>query len=215
MKSWYLLILLLVASAAVADVYKWVDADGVVHFTDQALEGSERVQLRQPTVYSPPPLPRPEKAEKRAPAPAASPKIETYTSFSIEQPAEDETVIDNSGVVAVGLMLIPPLQEGHAITLEVDGKAVAGKFTSTQFTIDRLVRGTHTLKAAIVGGDGTVVTAAAPVRFHLRRASTQLRKEPRPAGDEGESEPSASSPGPANYSPDFRPRYGIAPQGDS
>ena len=65
---------LLFASQGHAGVYRWIDAEGVLHFADRppALDVGEHLELRQPNLidaYRPPRMPRP---PKRVDAPAVS-----------------------------------------------------------------------------------------------------------------------------------------------
>jgi len=43
--------------AVSATVYRWVDENGVVHFSDQPHENAEKVQLKAPQTYSAPKAP--------------------------------------------------------------------------------------------------------------------------------------------------------------
>ena len=43
----FLLTTLLASGLAAAQVYKWVDEDGVVHFSDQPRPGAEEVQIQR------------------------------------------------------------------------------------------------------------------------------------------------------------------------
>src|SRR5271154_797219 len=82
------------ALAAQATVYRWVDADGVVHFSDQPHQGATEIQVQEPQTYS---------APKAAPgtstaaaAAAAAAKAKTlnfrYTSCAIGSPAAESTI---------------------------------------------------------------------------------------------------------------------------
>ena len=60
--------LLLAASLALAQVYRWVDEDGVVHYSDQPHQGAEEVELEgAPAINMPTPR-RPASARRAAAA---------------------------------------------------------------------------------------------------------------------------------------------------
>ncbi|NNE61472.1 MAG: DUF4124 domain-containing protein, partial [Woeseia sp.] len=43
-------VLFLCAAAASAQVYKWTDADGVVHYSDQPTPGAEIIDIQENTI---------------------------------------------------------------------------------------------------------------------------------------------------------------------
>lgn len=45
--------LLLVSAAAAAETFRWIDADGGVHYSDRPVQGAEQVQIRTPEVGGP------------------------------------------------------------------------------------------------------------------------------------------------------------------
>ena len=65
-----------VAAVATADVWRWVDENGVVHFSDTPVEGAERIDVSEASrttgarVYTPPPR----ISADGEPAPARSPR---------------------------------------------------------------------------------------------------------------------------------------------
>lgn len=52
--------LLLVSAAAAAEMYRWVDAEGEVHYSDRPARGAEEVQIKTPDVGEPGVAPNPE-----------------------------------------------------------------------------------------------------------------------------------------------------------
>lgn len=54
MKKWMMLAVMLLPAMAVADLYKWTDAEGRVHFTDKKPESAARVEtLKAPRALAP------------------------------------------------------------------------------------------------------------------------------------------------------------------
>ena len=82
-----LFILLWVACAAAfsATVYRWVDENGVTHYSDQPHEGAEKVTVSAPQTYSAPRQASPSNNSASRPAAPA----QTY-SCEITQPANDD-----------------------------------------------------------------------------------------------------------------------------
>jgi hypothetical protein len=168
MKNAFLLILLLLLSATpvVAGVYKWVDASGQVHFSDQPVDGAEKVVLPEPTVYSPRPLPGEEDDQQEQGATPGTP----YTRFAVVRPSDNETIWDNEGNVKVSLDIQPPLSEGHKFQVFLDGASV-GELATAQITLQNVDRGTRTVSAAVVDQGGIELGRTAPVTFHLRQTT--------------------------------------------
>ena len=162
--------------AAAAAVYKWVDREGTVHFSDTPREGSEEVHIAPPQTYTPerlPPItPRPE-----VPAAPAD-----YTRFDLASPSADQTLRDNTGAVNVNFALDPPLKvgRGHRLVVLLDGKPQP-PVKDTSLTLQNVDRGTHSLQGQIVDGRGQVLMNSATIQFHLHRQSILLPNRARPA----------------------------------
>lgn len=162
--------LLFVTTASLAGVYKWVDEDGTVHYSDRPSEQAET--LRVPGMGRSPDTTEKataSEAEQASPSPPAGPGG-GYTVFEIVQPEPNQTFRIDTGEVTVGMLLEPGLQQGHHIQLSVDGVALKDRLSSTQLVLRNLGRGSHTLTASVVDATGQTVTAAVPVSFHLRAA---------------------------------------------
>ncbi len=233
----FLLLLLLWALPVAAGVYRWVDAAGQVHFSDQPVAGAERIELPEPTVYSPPPLPGEEEPEGDDLSGTA------YTRFAIVRPSNDETIYDNEGNIKVSIEIQPALTRGDRFRVLLDGAAV-GDLTTPQITLQNVDRGTHSVVALILDRTGRELARSAPVTFHLRKTSIlDGRPRPehpveRPPGDEPpdvtlpvepppevtlpvepppEESPEAPTPGEGEggnaqpqhpYAPNYKPSYG-------
>lgn len=155
--------------AGVAGVYKWVDPDGTVHYSDTPREGAEEVQVAPPQTYTPGTLPaftpRPEPPE---PAPA-------YTRFELVSPADDSTVRDNTGAIGVNFAVEPALKlgEGHRLVVLLDGQPRA-PIRDTSLTLENVDRGTHTLQGQIVDAAGRVLISTPSIKVHLHRQSVLM-----------------------------------------
>jgi hypothetical protein len=179
-----LLVLLVVgAASAYGAVYKWTDADGVVHYGDQPVDGAKRVELPEPSRYAPPPLPR-LRGEEPAGRTDAADSEASYERFAITRPEAGEYVRNASGDVEVELALEPGLQEGHRIQLLVDGVPARQDLTSTRALLKNVARGTHSIQARVMDASGEILIAAGPVPFFL---FVETVEEP---GEPGEAPPS-------------------------
>jgi hypothetical protein len=161
-----LLILFMSLPAFARDVYKWTNEEGVVIYSDTYQEGAERVRVSDDKTRASRAANQGGDAQSDA---EAGPT--TYESLEIVQPADDATIRSNEGAVAVGISISPALGQGHEVKIIVDGTELEGSMKGTQFTINNLNRGTHSLETQVVDADGNVLISSNRVSFHLRQAS--------------------------------------------
>ena len=156
-------------SGAKTTVYKVVNPDGSVSFSDQPGASSEILQIESvPTIpaLSPQKINNADSQQRDAQVntPATS-----YQSLSIVSPADQSAFNSGSGDVSVLLELSPGLANGHEIELRLNNKVVK-RGSQTQFTLPAVDRGTHTLQARIISPAGEVLKEAYS-SFTLHRPS--------------------------------------------
>ena len=96
--------------AVAATVYKWVDENGVVHYSDQPHENAEKVELKAPQTYAPSKIA--DTQSSRAPARPAS----AYQSCVVSEPANDQ-VFMNTDTVNAGVTIQPAVRPGDTAYL--------------------------------------------------------------------------------------------------
>lgn len=89
--------------------------------------------------------------------------------IAITQPAQEQTIHDNLGNVQVQVQT-SGAAPGSQVRLIVDG-AVQPLAGGGAIVLRGLARGSHVLKAELLGPDGTLVAVATPVTFYLWQAS--------------------------------------------
>jgi hypothetical protein len=171
-------IVLLLAQAVQADVYKSINADGEVEFTDVPAQGSEPVELPGLSTYKPSPV---IVKHRSAPAAEAEDNQGPYKSLKVLSPEDDATVWDNQGIATLTLSLEPALltKSGHQIQYFLDEKPYGKPLARLSRTYRGIDRGAHTLSAAVVDLEGNAVISAEPVTIHLHKASIQHPNNPR------------------------------------
>ena len=156
--------LLLLPLAASAQVYKSVDADGRLIYTDRPIENSTKLDLPLATDAAPTDATPPS-----ADWPADSGFLGSYSSFEIVSPADDTTVQNPARELALSLLLTPPLQDGHRLRVQVDGVDVEGDLGKrTQIRLTGLALGSHRIQAQVTDGVGTLVAATPLINVHIR-----------------------------------------------
>lgn len=152
------------AVTAAADVYRWTDDKGVVHYSDKPQAPSDKpVELPHLQTYqhnaNPPgfaPLPT-------TPAAAVAPK---NAGLAITSPSPGETIRDPEGKFTVEVS--PGPQDGEGLVFYLDGAAENSAPTmSTAFLYARVERGEHTVAAALVGADGKELQRTPPLTVYL------------------------------------------------
>lgn len=158
------------AADAQAQLYRWVDAKGVTHWSDRPVQGAERVDVPAAQGYRPAPVQqRPVSTSAPASEGAAGPV--SYSSVEIVRPANDEAFVNTGGAVDVAASLNPPLAPGHRTWFVLDGQRLEGPSPESTSTTLNAERGTHTIAIEIADQSGSVVASSAPVTFHVRQTS--------------------------------------------
>lgn len=165
--------MLLGSGFAAAQAYKWVDENGVVHYSDRPQPGAEEVVLpRSPTPALPLPEERPATAAQAAPAGESAPAAEpapSYQSLSVVSPAPEVTLWNIGGVLDVDLALQPGLQPGHQMRIYFDGAVVS--VPGTSFQIDEVYRGEHNIQAEVVNEYGELQIRSENTRFYVQQTT--------------------------------------------
>jgi hypothetical protein len=161
-------LLMLMICASHAQIYKWVDGQGVMHFSDNPHDGAEIVKTPDPQVYSPP-VPPP----AQSPEPAVENKSEkseaSYTSIAITQPLDQATIRNDKGYVAVIVQVEPKLNKGDLVQIIFDGSPMGDPQEALLFQLNGIYRGEHTLEAQILNPDGDVLETSERITIYMQR----------------------------------------------
>jgi hypothetical protein len=156
--------------------YRWVDADGVVHYSDRPAPGSKKIEVEdaRPSGTAGNASSRP----RAAPATAASSNNEPYSACEVLRPAAEQTLV-NVQSVTVELSLEPQLRQGDSVSLLLDGSAVADQpKNTTNFVLAPVFRGTHSVAAKVVDLSGRTVCQTSAVTFYVRQPSVLAPANP-------------------------------------
>lgn len=170
----FILLGLLAANGALAQAYKWVDADGVVHYSDRPEPGSKRIDLPKSSTPG-----RPATAPASASATASAEEPEgaepfAYETLEVAAPAPEETLWNIEGVLNVSLALSPALQPGHQVRVYFDGNA--RMVPGTTFQIEEVYRGVHNIQAEVLDETGKLMIRSLPNRFYVQQNTILPRR---------------------------------------
>lgn len=176
-------IVLAAAASAATTMYKWVDRNGVTHYSDRPAPGAEKVEVQEAQTFSAPrPSTSARPASQRTSGSPAS--LAAYDKLDLWKPENDETLQNIGSTLDVRLRLEPDLQPGHAIWLYLDSKRVDGlPQAGESFTVQNVFRGTHTLHAIVADREGKPLMRSETITFHVQQSSLnspQRQPVPRP-----------------------------------
>ncbi len=166
MKYLLSLALLLGSLSIHAEIYRGVDDEGNVFYSDKEQPNSELIPT--PTSNT---IPMP-KLEAKQPVTTEEKKDSPYKSFSIVSPSNSATIRDNTGNLSVSLSIEPILniKNGDYFRLSIDNRVVTARTTSLTTQIPNIDRGSHSLKAELVDSSGQTIMSNS-VQFHMKRFS--------------------------------------------
>jgi hypothetical protein len=158
----------LAAAASATEVYRWVDEDGVVHYSDAPHPGAQKIEIAEPTTV--PAYRRPDAAERTPPTNGDSqPAAPGYQSLEIVQPAAEQTLWNIEGRLTVQLALQPALKPGDRVRLYFDGEP--REVSGLQVPLEEVYRGAHNLQAEVVNQAGQLMIRSEPIRFYVQQTS--------------------------------------------
>lgn len=160
-------------TGANAKIYKTVDADGNVSYTDVAptqREQEAELQVEELNTFTSPtqepaPLPtvvlnNPDNDGDLAPA--------GYETVSLVSPTDDQAIRANNGNITLTANISPDLHPTHSVRFYIDNSP-AGTVNGLNLSLNNVDRGTHTAKVAVVDDTGAVISESGSVSFHVQR----------------------------------------------
>ncbi|MFT5483245.1 MAG: hypothetical protein ACI9GW_001902 [Halieaceae bacterium] len=157
----------LLCFSAQAQIYKHIDANGNVTFTDKPPENAVLIDLGHTNT-----VPAPDKPSQAAPKRMAT--IEEIApperySINIISPLIDAAIPNGPGNFSVDLSVTPDLHPRDSLQLFVDGDPLGRPQRGTSWGLTNISRGTHSLEARIIDNRGDVKGRSPSVRVHVFR----------------------------------------------
>lgn len=155
-------LLLVLAAPATAEIYKWTDANGTVHYSDSPSQNAKPANL--------PKLQGLDKSRLPTTQPANNTQAQTSSaaSIAIVRPLPQETLRDGRGLVPVQAAISPALKNGQQLVYYLDGQPTASSPTAaTSLQLEGVPRGQHQVSVALVVGEKEISRSPAVV-FHMK-----------------------------------------------
>lgn len=151
-------------------LYKKIDKNGRVTFTDKPVPGSKKVVINTNKNVMTMPKPKPKAKSVESGEDVVADKA--YEVLAIEQPSNDEAIRANDGNLYVVVALSPHLARKHSMRLLMNGAAAGSDQKVPYFSLSNIDRGTHQLTAQIIDDEtGEVLQSSESLSFHLLRTS--------------------------------------------
>ena len=172
--KWIPLLLIVFTGTLHAAIYKHVNEQGEVVYSDTPAPGAEKMKLPEVQTYTPPkvPLIRPDDVPLES---------EIYRSLEFIKPLDQSTLRNNLGVIELQLRIDPALKvrENHRIQFYLDNERYGPLADTTNIMMSNIERGEHTLSASVLDESGNVIIASRPVTVHVKRESILHEKDKR------------------------------------
>lgn len=173
MRFWPVILLLALAGSAHAEVYRWVDQDGNVHYTDKP-PAPDAKPAELPKLQEFPAAELPSYSRRSTSTSASEEKAGAASSKPIVHvisPTPDQTFRHTSQQVQVVVSVNPSLKAGQGLIYYFDGTPYNKEPTRAQsMTMEPVHRGTHLVSVAVVSA-GKELNHSDSVAFHMKPPS--------------------------------------------
>jgi Domain of unknown function (DUF4124) len=174
-RLWIVLGLFAAFAAGAAVIYRWTDADGVVHYSDQAVPGAEKIVTSSTPATG---IGRTAQTSGSA-APAKAPSRLDYRVIAIQSPAKEQVFFGDE-IVPVRLGLDPALKSDQEIIWNLNGSPLTDQAPdAVTFALPTLARGTYVIAATVKDSLTGEMQTTDSVTFYVRQPSelAPLRKK--------------------------------------
>ncbi len=162
--------------AASQDIYRWVDKDGVVHFSDQpGADNAVLIQTIEPNTMDAAESSSSDSTGGDEDEPR-EPEVAPYESLSIVSPTPDQVFFGGDAVVTASAELDGTLRPDHSVVFFLNGNRQEATGLSMDFS--NLERGSYFLRASILDQTGRPVLSSQQISFHVRQPSINSPQSP-------------------------------------
>lgn len=170
-----LLICLSLNAFAQTRIYKIVDAQGNITFTDKPPSPNNRdasaVELNEINISAPPA----ERARLDNRPQVEQEQSNTKYTVSISSPPDSTTIPMGPGNFSISANVSPELKEGALLQLSMNGTLYGEPQTSGIWLLNNVLRGAHDFSVSVVSSDGKPLAKSSPVRIYVLRPSKLYR----------------------------------------
>lgn len=176
--KYFFVFLLLISHVAYADqVYKQLDKNGNIIYSDQPLDKNATTVGNLNANIAPSSNANTDNADTTQQANVATTSItdQPYTRFAIQSPADEES-IQNQPTITVKFDVVPALKKGDKIQAYLDGNPWDQAFPSNTLTFTIPDRGTHYIYAELLDKDSRPIMKTKSITIYVHQASIGNQK---------------------------------------
>ncbi|KKY57244.1 DUF4124 domain-containing protein [Pseudomonas amygdali pv. lachrymans] len=159
MRQSLICLLLLISLPALAQIYKYTDANGNTAFSNQPPNGTKTEVVELPPLNSiekqTPARPVVNSAPQPAPA-QPQPQSQLQTAYDVLELTDlptDEALRANNGTFIIGVKIQPRLQPTHSLQLLLDGNLYGQPSNLPRFQVVNIDRGEHSFAVVVKDGE--------------------------------------------------------------
>ncbi len=170
-----LVLIMVIAYPVMADVYKTIDKDGRVIYSDSPTsDKAQKVELREiNTVPGAEPLPNSTPVDS-----FASQEAKVTYQIEIISPRAEVTIPPGQRDLAIAVNLSQPLRESHLLVYFMDGELLE-ETSMTNIIVKEVPRGSHTLVVEVIDASGQSLGTSAPVIVNVIRPIIKSTASPK------------------------------------
>ncbi len=148
------------------EVYKSVDEDGNIIFTDRPTTNSKEIKLKELKTTE---TVKPSVSSSSRKSRGENNEDHSYEKIVVSNPENGSSVRSNSGNITISVLVKPSLRSGHKILITMDGKELS-KGTGTSISLTNIDRGSHTVGASVIDSSSKPIISGSST-FTILRAS--------------------------------------------
>ncbi|AHG38967.1 hypothetical protein N018_01380 [Pseudomonas syringae CC1557] len=174
MRQSLICLLLLISLPAMAQIYKYTDANGNTAFSNQPPNGTRTEVVELPPLNSietqSPSRPAANSAPQSPPAsaPAQTQPQTAYEVLALQDLPTDEALRANNGTFIIGVKIQPRLQENHRLQLLLDGNLYGQPSNLPRFQVVNIDRGEHSFAVVVKDGE-RIIQQSETITLNVQR----------------------------------------------
>ncbi len=166
---------MIVSQPILADIYRSVDKDGSVIFSDLPAKGAEKVELPPAQTYTTPASATPNTSDTNQGNTEQPQQVGHYEAVTLSG-IQAKSTLPHNQPISISVSSMPALQDTDRYGVLLDSKAISKPQTTGQFTIPAaaVTRGEHRVQAVIVNQKNQILKQSDPITFFVFQRSTLL-----------------------------------------
>ena len=149
-------------------IYRWVDKEGKVHFSDTAVPGTAEIEVKNNNLLS---TGNKKRVITSQPTIADESHDKTPINYqaNITSPEDDKALRSNNGSIDIHVSTTPAKKNTQTLQLYLDGKKLGSPQLSTIIQAQNINRGTHQVQVELLDKNGKTLAKTQIVTVHLQR----------------------------------------------